>query len=409
MRVTFCPQRAAAPLSARARGAAAAAPASRLHAPPATPQRAGSGSCSAQLGSRAGRSRQRVSRASGDGASHASPSQSPPGGEGGSRFGASPQPQPQSAPGGESASRRGPSPSPASASGSASVGASAVEAEAESSTDVGRREAFERGPRVRRPPTSGALRNAHGMGRAKPGQNPPPLDMRTVYHLYDKGWWPNLGDIEAAISKPGRYETFCYETAQPAIDFLDNMLRDQPPRKNGLAAAASVLARQPKLQTRRADKMAQTVDFLRSEGLDAAKLVTTHPTILSRSLESMKKKLNFLRLCIGATNEQLNTVWGGLLTMPQRRLRERFFYARWARSDFLERYSATTMVGISDAAFLTRVHGKGRGSAPEEVVVAYRRVVESPEFSEFCAAEEDMLQRAAARKAKKLAKEQSSD
>ena len=394
MRVSFCPQRAAAPLSARARGAAAAAPAPPLHAPPAMPQRAGGGSCCAAPGSRAGRSRQRVSRASaGEGASHASSSQSPPGGESGSRFGASPQPQPQSAPGGESASRRGPSPTPASASA----------VEAESSLDLARQAAFESGPRVRRP------RSAHGVGSATAGQGPPPLDMRTVYHLYDKGWWQNVDDVEAAISKPGRYETFMFETAQPAIDFLDNMLRDQPPRKNGLAAAASVLARQPKLQTRRADKLAQTVDFLRSEGLDAAKLVTTHPAVLSHSLESMREKLSFLRLCIGATSEQLNTVWGGLLIMPQRRLRERFFYARWARSDFLDRYSATTMVNTSDAAFLTRVHGRRRGSPSEEVVAAYRRVVESPEFAEFCAAEEDMLRLAAERKAEKLATEQGSD
>jgi hypothetical protein len=274
-----------------------------------------------------------------------------------------------------------------------------------------------------RAPTYGVIRRrTPGSGRAKAGLHPPPLDVRTLRHLYSYGWWPSMESVEKAVSKPGRFEvctrpargagagaarvrqlltrpaqTFCFDTAGPAIDFIAETLRGQPPRRNGLAAAASVLQRQPKLQTRRADKMAETIELLRAEGLDAAKLAAAHPDILSRSLESMKAKLRFLRNCMGVSNEQLNTAWGMLLTVPQRRLRERFFYSRLCDAGFLQRYSATTMAGPPDPAFVGRVHGCGGPASPEEVA-EYHKTLASPEFEAFCAAEEAKLTAEAAQR-----------
>jgi hypothetical protein len=172
---------------------------------------------------------------------------------------------------------------------------------------------------------------------------------------------------------------------------LAETLREQPPRRDGLAAAASVLQRQPKLQTRRAEKLAETVELLRSEGLDAAKLVVINPGILSRSLQSLQAKLRFLRNCMGVSNEQLNTAWGMLLTVPQRRLRERFFYSRLCDAGFLQRYSATTMAGPPDAAFVARVHGCTPEELEEGELDEYHTLIASPEFEAFCAAEEAKL------------------
>ena len=198
-------------------------------------------------------------------------------------------------------------------------------------------------------------------------------------------------------------QTYCYDTARPAIDLIAETLREQPPRRNGLAAAASVLQRQPKLQTRRAEKMAETIELLRSEGLDAAKLVAANPGLLSRSIASLKGQLRFLRNCMGVSNAQLNTAWGMLLLAPPKRLRERFFYARFCAADFLQRYSATTMAGPPDADFVARAHGcpskKGKTSgALPELVQQFRQVLASPEFEAFCAAEEAKLTAEAAQR-----------
>ena len=215
-----CSLALAAPLRTRAHRAAICAPGSLLR--PAEALHAqhsnacvaltgivGRGGCA---GARPRAARLAVRASSGEGSAHGAPPQSSPEGHGGF-VGASPQPSPSAAAGGaEAGSRRGPQRSPASGSASASVSAAAAEAEADARPEA----EAEKGTRVRlRAQTYGVIRRrTPGSGRIKPGLLPPPLDVRTLRHLYSYGWWPTLADVEAAVSKPGRFEVRSFG-AQP--------------------------------------------------------------------------------------------------------------------------------------------------------------------------------------------------
>ena len=149
----------------------------------------------------------------------------------------------------------------------------------------------------------------------------------------------------------------------------------------GYAEVRTMLLANPNLLNYQEETVKEHAAWWKESGLDHMKLVTTYPNLLGVvSVEDLQAKLDFLRHVAGMSNEDLNNAASLFGLSLNGRLRTRYFYA--LQNDRLGgRYGISTLMQVSDAAFLAMMQGgtvNDRASKAE--VARYQKLVASAGF-----------------------------
>ena len=121
-------------------------------------------------------------------------------------------------------------------------------------------------------------------------------------------------------------------------------------------------------------------EWLRAQGLDVAKLVSSQPQLLYLSPEGLSLKLDFMRSVVGLSTSEILSAF--LISSLETRMRPRYFYA--LQRDAAQRYAFSTLIVCSDAKFLKMANGLAKGThATAADVAAYLAHIAMPAFRAY--------------------------
>ena len=152
----------------------------------------------------------------------------------------------------------------------------------------------------------------------------------------------------------------------------------------GYAEARTMVLAEPRLLGSKEGTVRGTAAWWKQSGLDHLKIITTYPTLLGASVESLQARLNFLRDIAKLSVVDLNR-GGRFFTANLDKLRWRFFYA--LKHGALERYKLSTLTFCTDARFLRLVHQLD-ALADARTIAEYKQEVASAAFQAWAAEEE---------------------
>jgi hypothetical protein len=120
-------------------------------------------------------------------------------------------------------------------------------------------------------------------------------------------------------------------------------------------------------------------EWLRSQGLDVVRMVSTHPQLLLLSPARLSLKLDFMRSVVGLSTSEIGSAF---LTYSLDKMRWRYFYA--LQRGVEQRYTFGSLIFPSDADFVKRANSLPRGThATAEDVAAYQAHIATPAFRAY--------------------------
>ena len=126
-------------------------------------------------------------------------------------------------------------------------------------------------------------------------------------------------------------------------------------------------------------------EWLRSQGLDVKRILSSHPSLLMLAAKSLLPKLDFMlnvvRLDVG------NLIPVLLASSLDKKLRPRFFYAMQHAK---QRYALSSLVCSSDATIVKMVHRLEKPATVNEIA-AYKAHIASPAFRAYMDEQERII------------------
>ena len=118
-------------------------------------------------------------------------------------------------------------------------------------------------------------------------------------------------------------------------------------------------------------------EWLRSQGLDVKRILSSHPSLLTRSAKGLSPKLDFMLNVVGLDVGEIVPIL--LAYNMENKIRSRFFYAMQHDA---QRFALSTLVIPSDAALLKRIHRLEKKANVGEIA-AYKAHITSPAFRAY--------------------------
>ena len=171
------------------------------------------------------------------------------------------------------------------------------------------------------------------------------------------------------------------ESMQKRAAFLETL---------GVPDGRSAIARDFSLLGLAEDTLRSKAEWLLSQGLDVNRILSTHSSLLKQSAKALFPKLDFM---LNVVSLEFGQIVGRFLSASLDSLRHCFFYAM-QRAE--RRYTFSTLIQCSDAAYVKRVDGLPLAcwtGSQMEAALAYKA-------ASVKAAEEEKTAKRAARKAK---------
>ena len=182
----------------------------------------------------------------------------------------------------------------------------------------------------------GVLNEKTASGRPKP-------DVRTVARLVELGWWDTAEEAEAMLTRHKTANRYAFETAGPAINWLNNTLGDEK-HSSGRPCAAHTVHRFPEVLTRSVSVLQRGWEVVtlsrEAGGLHLSeevvrRRVASCPEVLHRcsSREYVQKRAAFLETLGVPDGRAAIASHFPLLCFAEERLRSN---AEWFRSQGLQ-------------------------------------------------------------------------
>ena len=132
------------------------------------------------------------------------------------------------------------------------------------------------------------------------------------------------------------------------------------------------------------DTLRSNAEWLRSQGLDVKRILSTHPSMLMDSTETLSPKLDFMLNVVGL---DIGCVRARFLATSLDSMRPRFFYAM-QRAE--RRYAFGTLVKRPDATYVKMVDGLEKPASVGEIA-AYKAHIASPAFVAYMDEQEQAI------------------
>ena len=164
----------------------------------------------------------------------------------------------------------------------------------------------------------------------------------------------------------------------------------------GYAEARTMMLKEPRVLNYQEETVKKCAAWWKHSGLDHIKLVTAIPSLFGVvSVKELQEKLDFLRRLVGMSNEELNNAASLFGRSLDGRLRARYFYAL-QKHQLGGRYGISTMMQVTDAAFVAMMQGGSKlDRASEAGVARYQKLVSSAKFVAWRERQEARLMQAA--------------
>ena len=127
------------------------------------------------------------------------------------------------------------------------------------------------------------------------------------------------------------------------------------------------------------------VEWLRSQGLDIKRVLSSHPALLACSAKGLSSKLDFMLNVVGLDAGDLVPVL--LASSLDKKLRSRFFYAMQHDA---RRFAFSSLVISSDATYMKIIHRLKRPATVNEIA-AYKAHTASPAFRAYMDEQEQAI------------------
>jgi hypothetical protein len=142
------------------------------------------------------------------------------------------------------------------------------------------------------------------------------------------------------------------------------------------------------------ERLRSGAEWLRSQGLDAERVMSAHPSLLWLSPKSLLPKLSFLRSVVGLSNSEISPLF--LAYTLENRMRPRYFYAM--QRGVMQRYTLSTLVIPSDANFVKRANGLAKCvQATAAEIAAYKAHIATPAFHAYMDEQEQAIRASGSR------------
>ena len=134
------------------------------------------------------------------------------------------------------------------------------------------------------------------------------------------------------------------------------------------------------------DRLRSNVEWLRSQGLDVKRILSSHPSLLMRAAKGLLPKLDFMRNVVSL--DVAGKIAPALLSYSlENTMRPRFFYAMQHDA---QRFAFSSLVISPDAKFVKMVRGLEKPATVIEIA-AYKAHISSPAFRAYMNEQEQAI------------------